>query len=151
MNIRQTNTPGITVADQPTAGDLAALKAQGYAAVVNLRHDGEPEQPLSTADEGTQVRAMGMDYLHYGVGGGPLTDEGVAAVCDLLTQHAGGNVLVHCRKGARAAALVLIHEARKNGWTAETALGHARGLGLELEGGLRGMVENYLRAHPPGA
>jgi uncharacterized protein (TIGR01244 family) len=151
MNIRPTNTPGITVADQPSEADLAALKAQGYRAVVNLRHDGEPEQPLSTADEGARVRAMGIDYLHYGVGGGPLTDEGVTAVCDLLTQHAGGKVLVHCRKGARAAALVLIQEARKNRWSADEAMGHARALGLELEGGLRAMVENYLRAHPPGA
>jgi protein tyrosine phosphatase (PTP) superfamily phosphohydrolase (DUF442 family) len=74
----------------------------------------------------------------------------VASVCDFLDRHAGGKVLVHCRKGARAAALVLIHEARARKWTAEEALAQGKQLGLELEGGLRTLVENYLRAHPPG-
>jgi uncharacterized protein (TIGR01244 family) len=149
MNIRSTNTPGITVADQPTEQDLKNLKAEGYTAVVNLRHDGEPEQPLSTAEEGARVRAQGLDYVHYGVGGAPLSDAGVTEVCDLLKQHAGGKVLVHCRKGARAAAVVLIHEAQARKWTADEAFSHAHELGLELEGGLRLLVDHYLRAHPP--
>src|SRR4051812_7134268 len=109
MNIKSTNTPGITVADQPSDADLGRLKAEGYTGVVNLRNDGEPEQPLSTSEEGERVRAMGMDYLHYGVGGAPLSEEGVASVSAFLERHAPGKVLVHCRKGSRAAALVLLH------------------------------------------
>jgi len=151
MYIKPTNTPGITVADQPTEEELRGLKAEGYTGVVNLRNDGEPEQPLSTVEEGTRVRAMGLDYLHYGVGGAPLSVEGVSSVCDFLDQHAGGKTLVHCRKGARAAALVLIREAQARKWNADEALARGRELGLDLEGGLRMMVENYLRAHPPGA
>ena len=38
-------TPKITIGDQPTEADLARLKAEGYTGVVNLRNDGEPEQP----------------------------------------------------------------------------------------------------------
>jgi len=151
MNIKPTNTPGITVADQPTEDDLQAVKAEGYAGVVNLRNDGEPEQPLSTAEEGERVRALGMEYLHYGVGGAPLTEDGVAAVSDFLTRHAGDKVLVHCRKGSRAAALVLIYQAKARKWGADEALTGGREIGLDLEGGLRTMVENYLRAHPPDA
>jgi uncharacterized protein (TIGR01244 family) len=150
MYIKPTKTPGITVADQPSEDELRGLKAEGYTAVVNLRHDGEPEQPLSTAEEGTRVRAMGLDYLHYGVGGAPLSEEGVGSVCAFLDQHAGGKVLVHCRKGARAAALVLIREAIARKWDADEALTRGRELGLELDGGLRTMVEQYLRAHPTG-
>src|SRR5262245_34882535 len=106
MHIRPTSLQGITLADQPTEEELRGLKAEGYTGVVNLRNDGEPEQPLSTAEEGTVVRMEGLDYLHYGVGGAPLSPGGVASVCDFLDRHAGGKVLVHCRKGARAAALV---------------------------------------------
>jgi uncharacterized protein (TIGR01244 family) len=150
MHIKPTKTPGITVADQPTEDELRDLKDGGYAGVINLRNDGEPEQPLGTVEEGAKVRAMGMDYLHYGVGGAPLSEEGVGSVCAFLDRHAGEKVLVHCRKGARAAALVLIHEARKHGWTADEAMSHGRELGLEVDGGLRTMVENHLRAHPGG-
>jgi uncharacterized protein (TIGR01244 family) len=148
MNIKTTSVPGITIADQPTEDELRALKAEGYSGVVNLRHDGEPEQPLSTSEEGKQVQAMGLDYVHYGVGGGPLTTEGVASVCAFLDKHAAGKVLVHCRKGARAAALVLIHEARAQNWAAEEAVAKGRALGLEIDGGLRLLVEHYLQTHP---
>src|SRR3954468_2994319 len=151
MNIKPTKTPGITVADQPSEEDLRALKAEGYTGVVNLRNDGEPEQPLGTAAEGDLVRSLGMDYLHYGVGGAPLSDAGVASVCDFLTQHSGGKVLVHCRKGARAAALVLLHEAKTRNWSVDEAMAKGREMGLEVDGGLRMMVENYLRSRPTRA
>jgi uncharacterized protein (TIGR01244 family) len=146
MTIKPTATPGITVADQPTEDDLRGLTAEGYTGVVNLRNDGEPEQPSSTAEEGEQVRALGMDYLHYGVGSAPLTEDGVTSVSDFLTRHAAGQgkVLVHCRKGGRAAAMVLLHEAAARNWGADEALARGRELGLEVEGGLKTLVENYL-------
>ena len=150
MNIKPTSLPGITIADQPSEDELRALKDQGYTGVVNLRHDGEPEQPLSTSEEGTKVQAMGLDYVHYGVGGGPLTAEGVASVCSFLDRHASGKVLVHCRKGARAAALVLVHEAKAKKWSADEAVAKGHEVGLDIDGGLRLLVEHYLQAHPGG-
>ncbi len=147
MNFTREITPGITIADQPSEADLQALKAEGYVGVVNLRNDGEPEQPLSTSVEGEKVRALGMDYVHYGVGAAPLTESGVASVCEFLDAHVGGKVLVHCRKGARAAALVLIHQAKEEGWGPDEALQIGSTRGLALEGGLRTMVTTYLREH----
>ncbi len=145
MQFERAITPKVAIGDQPTDADLARLKAEGYDAVVNLRNDGEPEQPLSPAAEGAEVRALGMDYLHVGVGGSPLTDAGVGAVRDFIDAH--GKVMVHCRKGGRAAALVLLHQAKANGWSAADAVGKGRGLGLEVDGGLRAIVEAYLDAH----
>jgi uncharacterized protein (TIGR01244 family) len=143
-------TESIRIADQPTEGDLRALAGTRVRGVVNLRHDGEPEQPLGTAAEGELVRALGLDYLHVPVGGAPLDPAGVAAVADFLDRHtAGGEVLVHCRKGGRAAALVLLHLARRNGWTASQAIAQSAAIGLPLEGNLRVLVEQYLNAHPP--
>lgn len=147
MNNARAVTPKITVADQPTDADLAALKGQGYVGVVNLRNDGEPEQPLSTTAEGEQVRAQGLDYLHYGVGSAPLTEQGVNSVCDFLDTHASGKVLVHCRKGGRAVALVLLHQAKANHWTPDEAIDKGRSIGLMVDGGLKTLVENYLREH----
>ena len=89
------------IGDQPTEQDLLDCKYEGYAGVVNLRNDGEPEQPMSTTAEGDRVRAVGMEYLHHGVGGRPLADPGVSEVCDFIDRLSaeGSKVLVHCRKG----------------------------------------------------
>jgi uncharacterized protein (TIGR01244 family) len=148
MNVKKPITPTITIGDQPTEADLEQLKREGYVGVVNLRNPGEPEQPLSPDAEGEQVRALGMDYLHYGVGGAPLADPGVSGVCDFVDKHAQGSqkVLVHCRKGGRAVALLLIQQARANNWTAEETIAKGKAMGLEVDGGLRAMVEAYLQS-----
>ena len=149
--IRKPIGPNLVVADQPTAAELEALRAEGFAGVVNLRNDGEPEQPLSTFAEGEAVRALGMDYLHQGVGGGPLPESTVSAVSAFLDAHASDKVLIHCRKGGRAAALVLLHHALAEGWNPAEAVAKGRALGLEVEGGLKAIVEHYLTEHPPKA
>ncbi len=146
MNVKRTITPTITLGDQPTEADLAQLKSEGYVSIVNLRNPGEPEQPMSPTEEGEKVRALGMDYLHYGVGAAPLTQQGVTAVSDFVDRHAGdsGKVLVHCRKGPRASALVLLQQARANKWSATEAIAKGKAMGLDVDGGLRMMVEAYL-------
>ena len=147
MDVKRSITPSITIGDQPTEADLAELKEEGFVGVVNLRNDGEPDQPLSTGAEGKKARALGLDYLHMGVGGAPLTKTGVDAVCDFLERHASGKVLVHCRKGSRAAALVLLQQARARGWPPSRAIAEGEKLGLVVEGGLRTVVEQYLGEH----
>ncbi|HEV3163229.1 MAG TPA: protein tyrosine phosphatase family protein [Isosphaeraceae bacterium] len=147
MNQRREITPTITVADQPTEADLEALKAEGFVAVANLRNDGEPEQPLSTTAEGQHVRGLGMDYLHLGVGSAPLNPDGVGAFCEFLDRHAADKVLVHCRKGGRAAALVVLRQALEESWTPEELDPKARAMGVPIEGGLKMLVESYLREH----
>jgi uncharacterized protein (TIGR01244 family) len=147
MNHKRDISSTISVADQPTSADLETLKSEGYTGVVNLRNDGEPDQPLSTEEEGKLVRELGMDYLHFGVGGGPLSEENVSDFCDFLHRHADQRVFVHCRKGGRAAALVLLHQAIHERWEPQEVVSKGRAMGLEVEGGLRTMVENYLQEH----
>lgn len=139
----------VAIADQPTEDDLRAVKESGFVAVVNLRNHGEPEQPLSPVAEGEKARELGLDYLHVGVGGAPLTRDGAVAVMEFIELHSKrGNVLVHCRKGGRAAALVALREAVHREWDAEQAAARAKTeLGIDLEGGMRTMIENYLREH----
>lgn len=59
MNVKRPVTATITIGDQPTEADLIQLKQEGYTGVVNLRNDGEPDQPLSTTEEGQKVRRWG--------------------------------------------------------------------------------------------
>ena len=97
------------------------------------------------------MRQLGLDYLHYAVGGEPLTQAGVESVIRFLDGHGPSKVLVHCRKGGRAAALVLIQQARLHGWSPGEAAEKGRAMGLSVDGNLRIMVEQYLAQHPgPG-
>jgi uncharacterized protein (TIGR01244 family) len=135
----------IVIADQPTRDEILALPEEGYAAVVNLRRDGEREQPLGTAEEGEEARSAGLAYLHEGVGGAPLTPEGVDAVCRFVDeQSANGKVLLHCLKGGRAAAMAVVYLARKEGWPPQEAVAKGQELGLNVEGNLKVMVELFL-------
>ena len=147
MNVSCPVTASITVGDQPTEADLSQLKQEGYTGVVNLRNDGEPEQPMSTTDEGNKVRALGMDYVHYGVGSSPLTVQGVTAVCDFIDKHSQGSekVLVHCRRGPRAVALLLLQQARTHKWTNAEVFAKGKAMGLEIEGGLKMLVDHFLQ------
>ncbi len=148
MNVKKAITPAITIGDQPNEGDLSALKEEGYVGVINLRNDGEPEQPLSTLAEAGHVQGLGLDYMHYGVGAAPLSEQGVDAVRRFLDAHAEGKTLVHCRKGGRAAALVLLYLSQTEGWAPDEAMTKGNALGLQVDGGLRQLVETYLRDHP---
>lgn len=150
MNVKKAVTSAITIGDQPDEEDLGALKGEGYVGVVNLRNDGEPEQPLGPAAEGDAVRALGLDYLHFGVGSAPLGKEGVTALCRFLDEHAGGTTLVHCRKGGRAVALVALYLATKEGWSADEVAARAEARGLRLDGGLKNLVEGYVRNEAGG-
>jgi uncharacterized protein (TIGR01244 family) len=150
MNVKRSIRDTVTVGDQPTEHDLDELKREGYSGIVNLRNSGEPDQPISPAQEAEKVRALGMEYLHYGVGAAPLSQQGVTAVCDFIDAHsqAPGKVLVHCRKGGRAVALLLLQQARANKWKADEVIAKGKAMGLEIDGGLRALVETYLREHP---
>ena len=140
-------TASILVADQPDLADLDGLAAAGVRGVVNLRQAGEPEQPLDPGREGEEVRARGLRYLHRPVGGAPLTPAVVADVAQFVDEcgQDGGRVLVHCRKGGRAVALVLLALARNGGWQATEVLEKGQALGLTVDGGLRRLVEDYLQ------
>jgi uncharacterized protein (TIGR01244 family) len=146
MNFMRAVTPAIAIADQPTEADLAELKEQGFSGIVNLRNDGEPDQPMNPSQEGEKARALGFDYLHYGVGSAPLSEQGVTGVCDFIEQHAQGasKVLGHCRRGPRAVALVLLQQARANKWTASEVVAKGKAMGLEVDGGLKTLVESYV-------
>lgn len=147
MNLERPITDRITIADQPSAEDLARLKEEGYVAVVNLRKDGEPAQPMDIAAEGKVVADLGMAYHHYAVDQPPLTESGVTATSDFIDREsAKGKVLVHCMKGARAAALVLLQQARTHAWKTDEVLDNGRAVGLELPPPLQAKVDQYLKS-----
>ena len=99
MNFMRAVTPAIAIGDQPTEADLAELKKQGFSGIVNLRNDGEPDQPMNPSQEGEKARALGLDYLHYGVGGAPLSARGSPPFATSLNSTARGRARCSCIAG----------------------------------------------------
>lgn len=153
MNRINLETHGLAVIGQPTESDLRKLKEAGVKTVVNLRHAGEDQMPLSIEAEGELVHELGMDYVHLPVSMKPPeeggADETLAVAFEkvLAAAREVGPVAVHCKLGQRAGAMVLIALGKQRGWDGAAALEAADELGL---GGvkdnkkLRGYVETCL-------
>ena len=119
---------------------------------MNLRNEGEPEQPIGTPPRrARRPTPLGLRLHPYGrrLGATPGAIWTSDAVCDFIDEPPSRSrkVLVHCRKGGRAAAVVLLYEALKEGWAPSEAPAKGRAMGLEVDGGLRTMVETYLDDH----
>lgn len=88
------------VCGQIGAGDVAALRQQGVAVIINNRPDGEePDQPTGAEIE-QAAEAAGIGYRHVPIvrGMGPADVEAMREAID----QADGKVLAYCRSGTRS-------------------------------------------------
>jgi uncharacterized protein (TIGR01244 family) len=116
---------GITTSGQPDENSLNALADSGYAAVIDLRTDGEDRG----LEEQVVVEGLGMDYVHLPIAGrGAINFENAERLDEILSQY-DKPVLVHCGSGNRAGALLALRE-EMNGAEAEDALAFGRSAGM---------------------
>lgn len=139
----------ITVSGQPTAEDIAQLKDTGFRTIVNLRTEGEEDQPMSPAQEQQVVEQAGMKYLHLPVSpasmGPELVDKFRAQITDLPEP-----LLVHCASGMRAGAFSMMATATEEGWTGDETLEKAKAMGFECKAPeLKQFVRSYVDGHQP--
>lgn len=109
MEVKRINDR-FSVSPQISPEDVAAIKAAGFATIVNNRPDGEaPGQPAS-ADIENAARAAGLDYHAI-----PLGREGVSAEMVERTRAAldaaNGPVFAFCRSGTRSTTLWALSQA----------------------------------------
>ncbi len=120
----------ISVAGQLAPEDLAAAKAQGFAAIVNNRPDDEqPGQP-SGAAMAAAAAAAGLTYRAIPVDHAGIRPEQVAAMREVLAA-APGPVLAFCRSGTRSTYLWALARAQA-GDDADTLVAKAAGAGYDL-------------------
>lgn len=137
----------LTVGAQPTEEQLKQLAGQGIKSVVNLRTEGEEEQPLSPQEEGEKVRALGMQYLHIPVSSKAPGPEQVDQFRSELPRLPGP-VFVHCAKGKRAGAFSMMHMAVENGMSGDDTLKQAEQMGFECDvPALKDFVRGYIDQH----
>ena len=88
----------------PSDEDLRSLASEGFAAVVNLRRAGEPNQPLTPEEEGEAATRHGLQYVHIPVDGANIDESTIQRFKDEVAQLPGP-VFVHCASGRRAEAV----------------------------------------------
>ena len=144
MQERMKISDQITVGAQPTAEQLQDLVQEGFKTVVNLRTEGESDQPLSPEEEGNEVRALAMKYLHIPVSSQAMQPDEV----DQFRRELGqlpGPIFVHCHKGKRAGAFAMMHSAIEAGWTGDQTLQTAQQMGFECDvAALAEFVKGYI-------
>ena len=129
---------------QPTRDELERLTQEGFKTVVNLRTEGEQNQPLSPEAEGEVARKAGLDYLHIPVASTDPRPEQVDQFREKLAELPGP-VLVHCASGKRSGAFAVLQLADQQGLSGEEALARARTLGFDWKSPeLEGFVRDYL-------
>ncbi|GAB4202256.1 MAG: protein tyrosine phosphatase family protein [Roseiflexaceae bacterium] len=101
----------LTLAGQPQPADWAALAAEGFAAVVNLRSD-----PTRAALQQRNAEPAGLHSIHLPLPAYALEPEHLALFHQTMAALPG-RVLLHCRSGTRVALLWLLEQQVFGGWS----------------------------------
>ena len=101
----------LTAAGQPTLAKIGEIAAADYAAIINLRPDGEAADQPDHDDAERVARKVGLKYLYIPVTVETLTNADVSAFKEAI-ESIDGRVYAHCGSGKRALLLHAIAEVR---------------------------------------
>ncbi|WP_127144203.1 TIGR01244 family sulfur transferase [Pelagibacterium montanilacus] len=125
----KTINPHVSVAGQIHPADVAALKAEGFVAIVNNRPEGEaPDQPAG-AEIAAAAREAGLAYYEIPMGREGVSPEMIAATREALDAHEG-KVLCFCRSGTRSTTLWALSRAGRD--DADTIISAAARAGYDM-------------------
>lgn len=105
-------TETYAVAPQIDPEDMAAIKAAGYAMVIDNRPDGEIPPSHHTDVMAEAARAAGLAFVANPVIGGMLTQDNVTAQAKAVAS-AAGPVLAYCASGNRSSVVWALAHAGK--------------------------------------
>ncbi|MUZ64200.1 MBL fold metallo-hydrolase [Agrobacterium vitis] len=91
-----------TISSQPSMDEIAALAADGFTTLINLRPDAEEGAP-GTKVEREAAQKAGLDYHFIPVTMADFTEADVEAF--RAASRGGAKVFAHCRSGLRALTL----------------------------------------------
>ena len=133
---------GVTSSGQPDVAALRVFAESGYVAVVDLRGPGEDRG----FDHSYAVEEFGMSYVSLPIEGrGAITFDNARKLDEILAEF-DGPVLVHCRSGNRAGALLALR-ASLHGDDDEAALTLGKEAGITVPG-VEAAVREALAAGP---
>jgi uncharacterized protein (TIGR01244 family) len=137
----------VACAGATTPEALRAVKEMGFASVVNLRQDSEPNANIDA--ESAAATGAGLRFVHLPLNPTSpdtgVVDQFVTAARDPANQP----MFIHCASGNRAAAMWLIKRAVIDGWALDRATDEAEQLGL-TNPALKKFAIDYATAHRKG-
>jgi len=129
------------IAPQLTAGDIRAAQAEGIAAIVNNRPDGEEAEQPTSSESRRVAETAGLGYTHIPVVSGQIT-RGQVADFQMALARADGPVLAHCKTGTRSATLYAIGEVLAGRMAKNDILPLGKRLGVDLSGAVKWLEAN---------
>lgn len=126
-----TITDTFAVAAQPDVADFGRIRTDGFAALINLRPDGEePTQPGNAA-EARAAKDAGLGYGFIPVRGSSITQADIDAFQAALAA-AKGPVVAHCKGGTRALTLYVLGEVLDGRMKADDVIAFGKTHGYDL-------------------
>jgi protein tyrosine phosphatase (PTP) superfamily phosphohydrolase (DUF442 family) len=105
-------------AGQPTAEQLAAIKAAGYDVVINLALG---TTPRDLQNEANLVTGYGMDYIHIPVVFDQPTEADMTRFFDAMDENQDKKRFVHCIANMRVSAFVFLYRVLRQGMAPDAA------------------------------
>jgi sulfide:quinone oxidoreductase len=124
----------LSVSPQISADDVAALKQQGFRAIICNRPDGEGNDQPNFAEIEKAAKSHGLEAVYQPVVSGKVEDGDADAFADALARLPGP-VLAYCRTGTRSATLWSLSQAGKGDMS--EILGKTKAAGFDMSGVVR--------------
>jgi len=99
-------SPRLVTSGQPSRSSLAALRSQGYEAVIYLA---PPTVPDAVHDEAAIVERQGLAYVNIPIKFNSPTEQDYEAFVSAMAALSSRKVLVHCQVNMRASSMVFLH------------------------------------------
>lgn len=109
---------GTGTAGQPTAAQLAAIKAAAYDVVINLATG---TTPRDLPNEAERVTELGLEYIHIPVIWDNPTEENLARFFDAMDENRDKKRFVHCIANMRVSAFIFLYRVLRQGVPQEEA------------------------------
>jgi uncharacterized protein (TIGR01244 family) len=124
--------------------EMAWLKEQGFATVVNLRLAGE--EGVDVECSRAAAEAAGLKYIHLPFSGRELDRQLIDDFLSIAGDSANQPVYIHCRSATRVAALWVIGRVLKDGRPFEETRAEANAIAYK-PGDALAYASAYLTAH----
>ncbi|MGA7953660.1 MAG: protein tyrosine phosphatase family protein [Gloeobacterales cyanobacterium] len=120
-------THDLAIAGQIGPEQLQQIAQEGFKSVLNLQ---TPDEKGFLINEQQQVEDLGLRYVHMPIALDAINHNGITTQVLQQIAELTKPVLVHCSSDVRAAAMVLMYIATRQGVPLDKALQQAEKLGL---------------------
>jgi uncharacterized protein (TIGR01244 family) len=132
----------ICTGGQPSADDLAKLKAEGIKAIINLRQPSE----YNSEEESAKAKELGLRYFNIPVNAAEPKDEQVQEFLKVTADPQNRPAFIHCRSANRVGAFWMIRRVLVDGWKIDDSENEAKKIGLNHQNLLE-FARDYIQRH----